>query len=151
MALRPAISLRRSSIVNRLDRGLAAHRAPRHGRRVLADGFVDEIFVVIVAAAYRPLETDRGHRPGTDLEIAVAIGLLGRERLVLDDGDGLLLGLALRLHGRIVLDSVTDAGDSRQRMVGWIAATHDQASGFALLHWNRCPRFSCRFPFLACE
>ena len=54
-------------------------------------------------------------------------------------------------QGRIVFDSVTDAGDSRQRMVGWIAATHDQASGFALLHWNRCPRFSCRFPFLACE
>src|SRR5207245_4237436 len=69
--------------VDEMHGGFARHRAADHGHGLLAAGLV-EVVPAVVAVMDRPFQTDRHHRPRTDLAVAVGIGVLRHQWLLLD-------------------------------------------------------------------
>jgi hypothetical protein len=94
------------------------------------------VVLLAIAAMDRPFQADRLHRAGTDLAVAVGIGVIGHQRLFFDDG--MFIGCMDVLDGRLIaehdilgladdlrvaddedgLGVLQDAGDGRQRVVG---------------------------------
>src|SRR6202165_2747357 len=128
------------AIVHEPDGRIRRHGPADDRLGVFADRLID-IICALGLAADGPFETDRRHRAGTDFPVTVSLGPLGSDRLLPHCG---FFRIAMGCRW------IEDAGDGRQRMIGWVALTQNfnlrstQPAGSE-------PRRQCRVPFLALD
>src|SRR5229473_4968946 len=99
------------AIVDEPDRGISRQRSDDNRRGILANRFVDKVFVMSLAAD-RPFETDRGNGAGTDFPITTGLHHFGGDRLFLNRG---LFRLAM------VSRLIEDARNGREHAIGRVA------------------------------
>src|ERR1700730_629657 len=128
------------AIVHEPDGRIRRHGPADDRLGVFADRLID-VICAIVLAADGPFEADRRHRAGTDFLITVSLGPLGSDRLLLDCGF-FRIAMGFRL--------IEDAGDGRQRMIGWVALTQNSTLRSTQPAGSE-PRRQRRVPFLALE